>query len=81
MRYDLFRYSETDGRINYAFVADDEHKQRMLEVQTNGAQTEWVWTCDSDTAEEAIEAMNDLMEANDWRPHSVPDRREDGGSA
>lgn len=68
MRYDLFRYSEADGCIGYAFVADDEHKQRMLDIQTEGAETEWVWSCEADTAELAIEAMNDLMDAKDWKP-------------
>ena len=68
MKYDLFRYREADGRSNYAFVADDEHKQEMLEVQTNGSPAQWVWSCEADDPEKAIEAMNELMDANDWRP-------------
>jgi hypothetical protein len=66
VRYDLFRYSESDGRTSYAFVADDEHKETMLEVQADGAPTEWVWSCEADTAEDAIQAMNDHLDANDW---------------
>jgi hypothetical protein len=68
MRYDLFRYPEPEGQIGYAFVADDERKQTMLEVQTDGAPTEWVWSCEADTAEEAIDALNKVMDANNWKP-------------
>ena len=68
MRYGLFRYTEPEGQIGYAFVADDEHKQDMLDVQTQGATTEWIWSYEADSAEKAIEALNNLMEENDWLP-------------
>lgn len=68
MRYDLFRYSEPNGQIGYAFVADDERRQDMLDVQTQGAKAEWVWTYEADTAEKAIEALNNLMEETDGVP-------------
>jgi hypothetical protein len=68
MRYDLFRYSEPEGQIGYAFVADDERKQDMLDVQAQGATAEWIWSYEADTAEKAIEALNKLMEETDWHP-------------
>jgi hypothetical protein len=68
MRYDLFRYSEPEGQIGYAFVADDEHKQDMLDVQTQGATAEWIWSYEADSAEKAIEALNNLMEEADGNP-------------
>ena len=68
MRYDLYRYSEPEGQIGYAFVADDERKQDMLDVQTQGATTEWIWSYDADTADEAIEALNNLMVETDGLP-------------
>ncbi len=46
---------------------NDEHKQRMLKVQANGAPTEWVWSCEAETAEEANRAVAEHMDANDWK--------------
>jgi hypothetical protein len=62
MRYDLHRVLPDDGDVHYAFIADDERKDAMLEVQANGAPTEWVWSCEAATADEANQALNDLME-------------------
>lgn len=66
MRYDLYRVKNADGHVDYAFVADDERKEAMLNVQANGAPTEWVWSCEADTAEQANRAVTELMDANDW---------------
>jgi hypothetical protein len=68
MRYDLYRVIPPCGNVHYAFVADDERKDSMLEVQANGAPTEWVWSCEATTAEEAIQALDGLMEQSDWKP-------------
>ncbi len=51
MKYDLYRVTLDDGLAHYAYVANDEHKERMLKVQANRAPTEWVWSCEADTSE------------------------------
>jgi hypothetical protein len=68
MRYDLYRVTPGDGNVHYAFVANDERKDCMLEVQANGAPTEWVWSCEAARAEDAIQALDVLMEENDCKP-------------
>ena len=67
MRYDLYRVLPADGNVHYAYVADDERKDSMLEVQGDGAPTEWVWSSEAATAEDAIQALDDLMEKSDWK--------------
>ncbi len=67
MKYDLYRVTQGDGYVHYEYVANDEHKQRMLKEQANGAPTEWVWSCEAATAEEANWAVTEHMDANDWK--------------
>ena len=42
MKYDLYRVTQGDGYVHYTYVANDEHKQRMLKEQANGAPR---WVC------------------------------------
>jgi hypothetical protein len=49
MRYDLYRVVPADGNEHLAFVADDERQHSMLEVQADGAPTEWIWSCEAET--------------------------------
>ena len=55
MRYDLYLVIPADGNVHYAFVADDERKDSMLEVQVHGTPPERVWSREAATAEDAIQ--------------------------
>lgn len=52
---DLYQVIPADGNVHYAFVADDERKDSMLEVQVHGTPTERVWSREDATAEDAIQ--------------------------
>jgi hypothetical protein len=67
MKYELYRVTPADGNDHYAFFADDNEKQAMLDIQANGAPTRWAWSCEAATVNDAIQALDDLLEENDWK--------------